>query len=253
MNVQIDLERYRNSEQEMARTLDLLRILPRGRVSVLDIGARDGHFSRLLTRYFDFVTALDLERPTFEHPSVTTVSGDVTSLRFPDASFDCVFCAEVLEHVPEVALAAREIARVARHEIVIGVPYKQDTRLGQTTCQACGRVNPAWGHINNFDGQRLRALFPGCGVVSQTFVGQTNEATNALSAWLMNMAGNPWGVYNQQEPCVHCGNSIGSPAETRTLLRRAGCSLAIAMNRVQQFFSPAHGNWIHMVFSKDRM
>src|SRR5512139_805984 len=99
------LEPYRASEREQSRTEDLLRRLPRGRHSVLDIGARDGHFSRRLTEYFTTVTALDLRQPGFEYPRVVTVAGDVRRLGFPDNSFDCVFCAEVLEHVAEVERA----------------------------------------------------------------------------------------------------------------------------------------------------
>ncbi len=137
-----DIQKYRESETEKTRTADLFRLLPRGRSSVLDIGARDGHFSRLLTEYFDLVTALDLERPPFDYPRVTTVAGDVTKLQFPDSSFDCVFCAEVLEHIPDVEQPYREIARVTRHEIVIGVPYQQESRVGRTTCRKCGGRNP---------------------------------------------------------------------------------------------------------------
>src|SRR5271157_5252461 len=113
-----DIKRYRESDQEKARTADLLRLLPRGRRSVLDIGARDGHFSRLLTEYFLEVTALDLQIPRFEIANVTTAEGDVTRLQYSSDSFDCVFCTEVLEHVPEVEQACREIVRVARHEVL---------------------------------------------------------------------------------------------------------------------------------------
>jgi hypothetical protein len=38
------MENYRNSEQEKSRTANLVRLLPRGRSSVLDIGACDGFF-----------------------------------------------------------------------------------------------------------------------------------------------------------------------------------------------------------------
>ena len=54
---------YRTSELERARTADLLRIVPKDRRSVLDIGARDGFFSALLREHFDQVTALDLRMP----------------------------------------------------------------------------------------------------------------------------------------------------------------------------------------------
>ncbi len=185
------LEQYRQSEREQARSADLLRLLPRGRKSVLDIGARDGYFSQLLTEHFEEVTALDLEKPAFEYPRVTTVAGDITKLQFPDSSFDCVFCAEVLEHIPALEQACRELARVARHEVVIGVPFRQDTRCGRTTCRQCGKSNPPWGHVNNFDEQKLRKLFPELAVRATSFVGSNNEVTNPVSTMLMEMAGNP--------------------------------------------------------------
>jgi SAM-dependent methyltransferase len=246
-----ELERYRASELEKDRAADLMRILPRGGRSVLDIGARDGHFSRLLTGYFAQVTALDLEAPCFQYPRVVTVAGDATRLDFPDNSFDCVFCAEVLEHIPDVGRACREIARVAAHQIVIGVPFKQDTRIVRTTCRACGGINPPWGHVNRFDEGRLLGLFPGLRVISRSFVGTNTEATNSISAFLMDLAGNPWGTYNQKEPCVHCGAKLLPPSERR--LGSQVCSaLAARVNRFQALFTRPHANWIHLVFSKDR-
>ncbi len=245
------LERYRASELERSRTEDLLRRLPRGRRSVLDVGARDGHFSKLLTEYFTAVTALDLRKPAFEYPRVVTVAGDVTRLDFPDDSFDCVFCAEVLEHIPEVERACREIIRVAAHEIVIGVPFKQDTRVGRTTCRACGEVNPPWGHVNRFDEDRLLALFPGLRVVSKGFVGASREAANPISTLLMDLAGNPWGSYDQEEPCIHCGARL-IPPPGRAVGSKVCAALAVWINRVQALFTRPHGNWIHLVFSKRR-
>jgi SAM-dependent methyltransferase len=245
-----ELERYRESEQEKARTADLLRNLPRGARSVLDIGARDGHFSRLLTEYFAEVTALDLEKPAFQYPRVVTVAGDATQLDFPDNTFDCVFCVEVLEHIPGVERACHEISRVAAHQIVLGVPFKQDTRVGRTTCRACGGVNPPWGHVNRFDEGGLLSLFPGLRVISKSFVGADKEATNPISARLMDLAGNPWGTYNQEEPCIYCRAKLLSPPGRR--LRSRVCSaLAVRIDRLQALFTRPHGNWIHLVFSKD--
>lgn len=246
-----DLAGYRASALERSRTEDLLRRLPRGRHSVLDVGARDGRFSRLLTEYFTTVTALDLEKPTFQYPRVTTVAGDVRKLDFPDNSFDCVFCAEVLEHIPEVERACREVVRVAAHEIIIGVPFQQDTRVGRTTCRACGKVNPPWGHVNRFDEKRLLALFPGLRVISRGFVGVNREATNPISTLLMDVAGNPWGTYEQEEPCIHCGARLIPPL-TRSLWSKACAGLAARINRVQSLFTRPHGNWIHLVFSKQQ-
>jgi SAM-dependent methyltransferase len=54
---------------------------------------------------------LDLERTDVD------IRADIGSLPFADGSFDLVICSHVLEHVPDDALAMREIARVvSRHE-----------------------------------------------------------------------------------------------------------------------------------------
>jgi SAM-dependent methyltransferase len=243
-----DLGKYRVSPQETARSADLLRILPRGRHSVLDIGARDGHFSRLLTEHFSEVTALDLRRPTFDFPDVTTVAGDVTRLEFDDASFDCVFCAEVLEHIPDLPKACAEILRVARHEIVIGVPFRQDTRIGRCTCSACGRTNPPWGHVNSFDEDRLRHLFSGARLLTRSFVGTNGSATNPFSAFLMDLGGNPWGSYDQDEPCIYCGAQMVPPS-SRPVWRKVCSSVAVRLDKLQERLTRPHGNWINLVFS----
>jgi len=244
-----DLEQYRQGEREQARTADLLRLLPRGRKSVLDIGARDGHFSRLLTEYFDEVTALDLEKPGFDFPRVTTVAGDITRLQFPDSSFDCVFCAEVLEHIPALEQACRELVRVTRYEIVVGVPYRQDTRVGRTTCSQCGEINPPWAHVNTFDEPKLRRLFPGLTLGTTSFVGTNGEVTNPLSTMLMDWAGNPWGTYDQDEPCIYCGAALIAP-NGRSAMSRIFSGVAIRLNRLQESTTRPHGNWIHAVFVK---
>ena len=47
--------------------------------SALDIGARDGHFSILLTEFFDKVTALDLLKPNISSSRITCVQGATSS------------------------------------------------------------------------------------------------------------------------------------------------------------------------------
>lgn len=241
---------YRENASEKLRTADLLKLIPQGLSSALDIGARDGFYSRLLGEYFSEVTALDLEKPGFVFDRVLTVAGDATRLPFPENSFDFVFCTEVLEHVPELEKACREIARVARQQVLIGVPYKQDLRVARTKCRSCGRRNPPWGHVNRFDEHRLAALFPELTPIAQRFVGSNCEATNVFSAKLMDLAGNPWGTYQQSEPCVYCGAKIfysGHRSVATTLFAAA----AVRIDWMQSLFATRHANWIHMLFAKD--
>ncbi|HEY7180312.1 MAG TPA: methyltransferase domain-containing protein [Blastocatellia bacterium] len=247
----IDMSAYRNTPLERERISDLMNIIPKEQNSVLDVGARDGCLSRLLTEHFTSVTALDLEKPSIAHDRVNCVEGDVTRLEFASDSFDVVLCAEVLEHIPGKGLerACRELSRVAKSYVVIGAPYRQDTRLGRTTCQSCGRSNPPWGHVNVFDERRLTELFLPLRQVGVTFVGSSRSRTNALSSWLMDVAGNPWGTYDQEEACIHCGQEIGKPAE-RNLAQKLCSRLAFSLYAAQSRFISARPNWIHMVFDK---
>jgi len=234
---------------ERARTKDLLRLLPRGYTSVLDAGARDGYYSRLLVDYFRSVTALDINFPLKSRWRVW-VQADLTTLPFSDNCFDVIFCTEVLEHVSAVQKACREIARVAKHAVVIGVPYRQDTRIGKTTCNHCWKTNPPWGHVNSFDEQDLRELFPTMRAVELSLVGSSQERTNALAVALMDAAGNPWGTYDQLEQCVHCGSKLSPPVSRSFMLRLSGAS-AFMLNKVQSRFATPRAGWIHMVFQKN--
>lgn len=245
------LTEYRASPAEQQRISDLFALLPTSGASALDIGARDCYLARKLAERFDRVVALDLEKPDVEHPGIEPVAGNVTGLPFDDNQFDAVLCAEVLEHIPEhlLAKACSEIARVARNKVVIGVPYRQDLRCGRTTCQCCGKSNPPWGHVNSFDERRLQLLFNTLVWERASFVGTSKESTNWLSTGLLNYSGNPFGTWQQDESCVHCGAAIGSPA-SRTFSQRIATRLAFLLNKLQACFVTPHGNWIHVLFSK---
>lgn len=247
----MDLTEYRAGASEQARVADLLGLLPEHLGSVLDIGARDGYIARLLAGRAAAVTALDLAQPQIDDPRIRCVQGDATALEFADGAFDLVLCAEVLEHLPGALLdaACAELSRVARDYVLVGVPYRQDLRTDRTTCQQCGKTNPPWAHVNRFDDARLRGLFPACEVARTSFVGQTREGTNFLSAMLMELAGNPFGTYQQDEPCIHCGQALGSPP-ARSLLQRGLTRAAVCVRRVQLPFVKARPKWVHVLFRK---
>ena len=219
--------------------------------SALDVGARGGAISLRLTEGFDEVVALDLVEPPVVHHRIRAVKGDATQMQFPDDSFDSVLCAEMLEHLPSPLLerACRELARVTRRSLVVGVPYKQDIRIGRTTCFTCGKPNPPWGHVNSFDEDSLRRLFPDLEWARVQYVGTSEPSTNKVSAFLMDLAGNPYGSYDQEEACVHC-NARMLPAGPPSLLRRLVVKPAIFLQTLQRPFVTPHANWIHVLLTK---
>lgn len=247
----MDLKRYRESDSERERTGSLKQLLPHSGQSALDVGARDGHFSRILAERFSIVTALDLEKPAIDHPSIQCVKGDVTRLEFDDNSYDLVFCTEVLEHIPTRSLenACLELSRVSKHHLIIGVPYKQDIRVGRTTCYSCGGKNPPWGHVNTFDENQLQNLFPTFTADKISFTGQTDASTNLLSAFFMDLAGNPYGTYDQEEGCIHCGARLKRPPK-RNLLKKIFTVIALGVTKIQKPFMKPRKCWIHVLFEK---
>lgn len=244
----MDLTAYRASPSEKERTEDLLRLMPSSGDVALDVGARDGHFSRMLAERFETVVALDLSAPSIDEPHVVCVQGNATKLGFASRSVDFVLCAEVLEHIPPqlLPLACGELQRVCRGKLLIGVPYRQDLRLGRLTCSHCGQVNPAWGHVNRFDERTIAHLFDRCSIESISHVGQTHEQTNALSTLLMDLAGNPYGTYPQDEPCIHCGHAFTAPPR-RTLGRKILTRLAFLARHLTRPFNKPRAKWIHVV------
>ena len=55
------------------------------------------------------------------------VIGDLRSLPFEKASFDCLICCQVLEHIPfdQIDTALREFANVAKDFVILSVPQKR--------------------------------------------------------------------------------------------------------------------------------
>ena len=242
---------YRESELERARTADLLELSGCEGESAIDVGTRDGYFACLLAERFPRVTALDLEPPVLADARIACVAGDVRRMAFSDNAFDLVVCAEVLEHIPppHLEMACRELARVTRRHLLIGVPYKQDTRVGCTTCLHCGSRNPPWGHVNRFDETRLRRLFAGLEVERRSFVGRSGASTNFVASYLMNLAGNPYGTYGQDEPCVRCGGTLVE-APVRRTYQYVLTRIAFWLAAITRPFKRSHPNWIHLLFRK---
>lgn len=242
-----DLTAYRASELEQCRINDIFSLVPDG-INALDIGARDGYLSIRLCNHFDSVTALDIETPKINYPNINPVQGNITNLEFDDNAFDFVLCSEVLEHIP-THLLNKACSRVARHAILIGVPYRQDLRCGRTTCQTCGSKNPPYGHINSFDEIRLRNLFQKLVWEKHSLVGLNRSRTNWLSTVLMDYAGNPFGTYDQEEFCIFCHSSIGLP-KPRNIPEKIATRIGFLVNSIQNNLISAQPTWIHVFFRK---
>lgn len=78
---------------------------------VLDFAPEYGLYRWIMTQpQVDYV-ATDLDARRYRHIR-QFVEADITKLPFKDAGFDVVLCSHVLEHVPDVLTALRELRRV---------------------------------------------------------------------------------------------------------------------------------------------
>jgi SAM-dependent methyltransferase len=92
---------------------------------VLDVGCGNGIFTLRFANSGANVTGLDYSRHLLgqnSHPRL--VCGDATSLPFPNGSFEVVFEANVLHHVPDREKVIREMARASSRYVVLLEPNR---------------------------------------------------------------------------------------------------------------------------------
>lgn len=94
----------------------------RGAKRILDVGSGAGQILQHLVKFADpgaVITGCDLShqmlrraRRRLKSRRPRYVTADVCHLPFADASFDCITCGYVLEHLPDARLGLAELARV---------------------------------------------------------------------------------------------------------------------------------------------
>jgi SAM-dependent methyltransferase len=105
--------------------------------SLLDIGSGRGAFLWPLLDSFPSLEVIALDRNPARVADIDAVRrggrqnlrsllADATSIGLADNCVDVVTALEVLEHLPQPALAASEAVRIARNFIVASVPSKED-------------------------------------------------------------------------------------------------------------------------------
>jgi len=102
--------------------LEQLKIDPRGK-QTLDVGCGGGLLAEEFARLGCCVTGVDPSEPSLvvardhaqqEGLTIDYRTGFGESLPFADASFDIVYCCDVLEHVKDLEMVISEIARVLK-------------------------------------------------------------------------------------------------------------------------------------------
>ncbi len=115
----------------------------RGARRILDVGSGAGQIARHLIRYADDdaeITCFDLShemlrraRSRLKSNRPRFIVADLTRLPLADASFDCVTCGYVLEHVPDPRLGLSELSRIMQPGARMLLLATEDTFSGAWT------------------------------------------------------------------------------------------------------------------------
>jgi SAM-dependent methyltransferase len=144
-------EAYRTSQTHASgEDLDLVVAWcePGPGVTVLDVATGGGHVARRLREAGASVVTVDAA-PGMQ-PDVVAPADH---LPFADASFDAVACRIAAHHFPDVLAALKEMARVARHRVVIC----DNTFTSESAEQADRLRDPS--HVRNYGVPEWRTFF----------------------------------------------------------------------------------------------
>ncbi len=138
---------------------------------VLNVGVGDGTLEEEATRRGVLMSCLDpSERAITAIRERLSLAGEARvgycqDLPFPDDSFDTVVASEVFEHLSDDVLE-RSLAEIHRVLVAGGtllgtVPACEDLSAQAVMCPHCGERFHRWGHVQSFDGARLRRVLAG--------------------------------------------------------------------------------------------
>ena len=144
-------EAYRTSQTHASgEDLDLVVAWcePGPEVTVLDVATGGGHVARRLREAGAGVVTVDAA-PGMQ----PDVIAPADHLPFADASFDAVACRLAAHHFPDVLAALKEMARVARHRVVIC-----DNTFTSESAEKADRLRDP-SHVRNYGVPEWRTFF----------------------------------------------------------------------------------------------
>jgi 2-polyprenyl-3-methyl-5-hydroxy-6-metoxy-1,4-benzoquinol methylase len=182
-------------------TVDFHKLKLKPHSLVLDAGCGSGRHLRALAKLSnlniigidknssdlnDALTGLE-NMPDALSDNYLVSRADIKKLPFASASFDCVICSEVLEHIPDHENALKELVRILKPQgdLVVSVPRYFSEKI-------CWLISPAYsseegGHIRIYKKKKLQKMLANQGIKCWKI--NYKHALHAPYWWLKCMVG----------------------------------------------------------------
>ncbi len=131
---------------------------------ILDVGCSRGFYLKALEAHTSHVVGVDISADSVATAVTENVElGDVTNLRFADATFDKVFSLHTIEHVADVRAFVAEISRVLKPGGLAIIVYPWELFRGMQAMGAAIRLhkNPFMAgrvHVHRLTPRRVKEL-----------------------------------------------------------------------------------------------
>jgi 2-polyprenyl-3-methyl-5-hydroxy-6-metoxy-1,4-benzoquinol methylase len=145
--------------------------------SILDVGCGEGVLTEQWADKLEGgrIVGIDLDDPklkaewaTRRRPNLEYRAEDATRLSFADDEFDMATAIEVLEHVPDPERTVSEMARVAKHWLLVSVPREPLWRaLNMARGAYLKDLGNTPGHINHWSKGSFVSMLSRHGSVEQ--------------------------------------------------------------------------------------
>ncbi|MCA8990767.1 MAG: glycosyltransferase [Planctomycetaceae bacterium] len=160
---------------------DVLALVPQNAQRVLDIGCGAGRLGESIKRRQDaHVVGIERDNTAAEiarHRLDEVHSGDICAddFEFPDAEFDCVICADVLEHLRDPESVLRKVSRWLKPggTLVTSLPNVRNHTVvrsllaGNWTYESAGLLDE--DHVRFFTKREIEKLLFRCGFEIEAF------------------------------------------------------------------------------------
>ena len=141
---------------------------PEAQDRVLEVGCSRGVMVRRLQQVASASYGVDVNEAAIKRGFVPNLAVmDATKLEFPDSTFDKLYSAHTIEHIPNLSLALKEMARVLKKGGKVLLIYPAEPIQGMFALFAAVILwkNPRSIHVHKLTPQKLEQVFlPGAGL-----------------------------------------------------------------------------------------